>query len=1271
MKSSHRLNSYSPESKDRTRRFKLVLFLSIASCCGLVLLASSSAAKLAGRRITSRAAAAVREIAKPKPPSPKLSSLRSATQSTNEPTVSTDKLHYEPGDTVLISGSGFRPNERVVLQVKYHDQRATVGSFYDPWDVYADGSGAIRSSWIVDPEAAHGSWFEVRATGADSGLFTLAFFTDPANADLDQCANGKASAPVPCTLAAWQNGNVNENQAHYREGDSVPYRMKFDQLTIGATNTLTISYDTTKNGKHALDYLTTYDRTENSGNNPCSGVQGCSLAVKTTAPIPSDPRVAAGQNQIPADGDDITQIPGVFTLFGGTITGVSAYTVTGSYAGDSTTSITITFTSAVTNPVMAWGGHIGTRLDWGLANSAISITGSPYHMRLEDLNGSGGNQDRSLSASAVFFPISLTIVKETNPDNAQSKTFNYTTTGPELSAFSLTPPSGTQTDSKNFILNDDSNRSVTESDPHALPPQFDLTGVACSQTDGGGGVGTFSTNLGTRTVSFSPKEGQSITCTFTNTEDLNATRGRIIVDKVTNPSGDLTSFDFNPTYGSAFSLTDAAAPNNSGLITPGNYSVSETVPGGWDKTSSCVSSIGDTETEGALDLDAGETITCTFTNTKRGHIIVDKVTNPSGDPQSFNFDASGGSYADFSLTDAAAANDQTLVPGNYSVSETVPSGWDKTGDSCVSSIGDTEASGALELDPGETITCTFTNTKRGHIIVDKVTYPSGDPQSFNFDGSGGSYADFSLTDAAAPNDQTLVPGNYSVSETVPSGWDKTGDSCVSSIGDTETSGALELDPGETITCTFRNTKRGHIIVDKITDPSGDPQSFNFDANGGSYADFSLTDAATPNDQTLVPGSYSVSETVPAGWDLTSSPCTSSKGDSETAASISLQAGETVTCRFYNRKRARLIVEKQTDPDGATGSFTFTGTAAGTISDGGNIPVGNLVPGTYTSTENNPNPNFDLTSIVCTDGNSTGDVTSRTATFRLEPGETVKCTFTNRQRGMAKVIKTFNGGALGANTFTFQLRSGASAGAAGTILESLTANAGNGGVLNFTTKLVPGQTYQMCEQMQAGWLTTLGPPLYSVFNPSGDNSVVCTDFTVAAAETKTFTINNQPPPGGMALTIGYWKNWASCANSNGGQKPTLDRTVNLKTLTYGSLVLTDTNANPDVASICTQLVALLNKTTIGGGNKKMASDPIFNMVAQLVAADLNGLAGAGVSVNAMAAINCAHALLAAIHFNGNTYDKPLSAAQINQANCLATQLDRYNNNQVVGTCAGCP
>jgi hypothetical protein len=150
-----------------------------------------------------------------------------------EANVATDKLHYEPGETVLISGSGFRPNERVTLQVRHHDQRVEVGSAYDPWDINADGDGAIKSSWLVNPQEEHGTWLEVRAKGADSGLFAMVFFTDPANADLDQCANGQTSAPVPCTLTAWQNGNVNQNQAHYGEGDSVPYRMKFDHRIRG------------------------------------------------------------------------------------------------------------------------------------------------------------------------------------------------------------------------------------------------------------------------------------------------------------------------------------------------------------------------------------------------------------------------------------------------------------------------------------------------------------------------------------------------------------------------------------------------------------------------------------------------------------------------------------------------------------------------------------------------------------------------------------------------------------------------------------------------------------------------------------------------------------------------------------------------------------------------------------------------------------------------------------------------------------------------------
>ena len=55
-----------------------------------------------------------------------------------------------------------------------------------------------------------------------------------------------------------------------------------------------------------------------------------------------------------------------------------------------------------------------------------------------------------------------------------------------------------------------------------------------------------------------------------------------------------------------------------------------------------------------------------------------------------------------------------------------------------------------------------------------------------------------------------------------------------------------------------------------------------------------------------------------------------------------------------------------------------------------IVVDGLLPGTYTSTETDPAPPFDLSAITCDDNNSTGSVANRTATFHLQAGETIKC-----------------------------------------------------------------------------------------------------------------------------------------------------------------------------------------------------------------------------------------------------------------------------------------
>jgi len=156
------------------------------------------------------------------------------------------------------------------------------------------------------------------------------------------------------------------------------------------------------------------------------------------------------------------------------------------------------------------------------------------------------------------------------------------------------------------------------------------------------------------------------------------------------------------------------------------------------------------------------------------------------------------------------------------------------------------------------------------------------------------------------------------------------------------------------------------------------------------------------------------------------------------------------------------------------------------------------------------------------------------------------------------------------------------------------------------------------------------------------------------------------------TIGYWKNWSSC--SSGGQKSVLDRTLAtaeplgvVLSATSGVqpvfgptyyLALHGSTATPAKAPDCTAAVRLLDKSTIDAG-KKMASDPAFNLAAQLLAAELNFRNGAAMKPAAVAAVNEAVLLLGKYQFNGVTHT-PISAADASMMNSLAKVLDAYNN-----------
>ena len=130
-------------------------------------------------------------------------------------------------------------------------------------------------------------------------------------------------------------------------------------------------------------------------------------------------------------------------------------------------------------------------------------------------------------------------------------------------------------------------------------------------------------------------------------------------------------------------------------------------------------------------------------------------------------------------------------------------------------------------------------------------------------------------------------------------------------GDSQNSAATSSCQSEILTIIATTTPpiastTGRIIVDKVTHPSGLSQSFHFNTTGSGYGAFDLTDAASPNAQTLATGTYSIAEQQVSGWKLTSATCTRNNGSPNSyvpGMPFALNAGDTVTCTFVNTLKA--------------------------------------------------------------------------------------------------------------------------------------------------------------------------------------------------------------------------------------------------------------------------------------------------------------------------------------------------------------------------------
>ena len=419
-----------------------------------------------------------------------------------------------------------------------------------------------------------------------------------------------------------------------------------------------------------------------------------------------------------------------------------------------------------------------------------------------------------------------------------------------------------------------------------------------------------------------------------------------------------------------------------------------------------------------IDLDAGETVTCTFSNSRdTGTITIVKEATPA-DNTPFDFtETIPGPGTGFTLTDPAD-NSETFsnVPtGSYSVAETVPAGWLLEGLDC-DDVNSTEslatATATINLEKGETVTCTFTNdAQAGTIVIVKDATPSDDTVFDFTETIPGAASSFTLSD---PSDDTEtfsnVPlGSYQVTELAELGWTLDNITCIDPDNGSSTAGAtatIDLDDDETVTCTFNNSRdTGTITIVKEATPA-DNTPFDFtETIPGPGTGFTLTDPAD-NSETFsnVPtGSYSVAETVPAGWLLEGLDCddvNSTESLATATATINLEKGETVTCTFTNDAQAgTIVIVKDATPSDDT-VFDFTETIPGaassfTLSDPSDDTetFSNVPLGSYQVTEL-AELGWTLDNITCIDPDNGSTTAGATATIDLDDGETVTCTFSN-------------------------------------------------------------------------------------------------------------------------------------------------------------------------------------------------------------------------------------------------------------------------------------
>ena len=608
--------------------------------------------------------------------------------------------------------------------------------------------------------------------------------------DFSQCANSP-TAPHDCS---WINGALQHSNSVYAEGMSTLQRLVVAGVPSAAGNHHSLLFHTsfTKGGLHSYDFLTSWDQAVAAahyyqvpfGNlNPCVGVPGTTCTtLAATAPtnvtVPDDAFVSH-------DGSTQTRIDQYETLFGdrsvslyanAAVSGATlslshvdtgGVVANGADTGDTDISWTLSWTGAASDVMLTFGAHVAKGVGltgWGAKTGASSISGAPYHVSLDTLDGASlGSQDNQMMGTTVVVPGILTVNKVLSPASDPG-TFDLQVAG---TSYATGVGNGGTTGQLTFPPGSYDVGELAASGTNLA--NYD-TSTDCTDTATGNSVAS---GTGHSTVSVTLVSEQNVVCTITNTRAV----GKITVNKsiAGDPVGTSRQFSFDvdcpgSTWDQTLTLDLSSAL--SGSVDSGNIptgTVCTVTEGTHALYSVTVSPTGGSVTvPGHVD----------FTNTRdTGVITVNKslVGDPVAAQTAFTFhvDCPGTAYDQdvaIDLTGATAGSGQTsAIPTGMSctVTEGGHSGWSSVS---VPADGSVTVPGSVD----------FTNTRdTGVITVSKtlVGAVAGASTVFRFDvvcPSATSYNQVLTLDAATPGtvSSSPIPTGVacSVVEEATAGW---------------------------------------------------------------------------------------------------------------------------------------------------------------------------------------------------------------------------------------------------------------------------------------------------------------------------------------------------------------------------------------------------------------------------------------------------------------------------------------------------------------------